>query len=42
MINSIKIDENAMENVKENQNQPTKTGSNGPTVLIDEKYNGST
>jgi hypothetical protein len=36
MINSIKIDEKAMEDVKENQNQPTKTGSNGPTVLIDE------
>jgi len=35
MINSIKIDEKAMEDVKENQNQPTKTGSNGPTVLID-------
>ena len=42
LIDSIKIDSNAMENVKENQNQPTKTGSNGPTVLIDEKYNGST
>jgi eukaryotic-like serine/threonine-protein kinase len=38
MINSIKIDEKAMENVKENQNQPTKTGSNGPTVLIDQYY----
>lgn len=37
LIDSIKIDQNAMENVKENQNQPTKTGSNGPTVLIDEK-----
>lgn len=35
MIDSIKIDEKAMENVKENQNQPTKTGSNGHTVLID-------
>jgi hypothetical protein len=35
MINSIKIDENAMNDVKENQNQPTKTGSNGPPVLID-------
>jgi hypothetical protein len=42
MINSIKIDGNAMEDVKEYQIQPTKTGSNGPTVLIDEKYNGST
>jgi hypothetical protein len=42
LINSIKIDQNAMENVKENQNQPTKTGSNGPTVLIDEKYNRGT
>ena len=36
MINSIKIDENAMNDVKENQNQPTKTGSIGPTVLINE------
>jgi hypothetical protein len=36
MINSIKIDENAMNDVKENQNQPTKTGSVGPTVLINE------
>ena len=35
MIKSIKIDEKAMENVKVNQNQPTKTGSNGNTVLID-------
>ncbi len=42
LIDSIKIDQNAMENVKENQNQPTKTGSIGPHVLIDEKYNGST
>jgi hypothetical protein len=35
MIKSIKIDEKAMEDVKVNQNQPTKTGSNGNTVLID-------
>ena len=35
MIDSIKIDDKAMENIKENQNQPTKTGSNGQTVLID-------
>jgi hypothetical protein len=35
MIKSIKIDEKAMEDVKVNQNQPTKTGSNGHTVLID-------
>lgn len=42
MINSIKIDPKAMEDVKENKNQPTKTGSNGPTVLIDEKYNRGT
>jgi hypothetical protein len=35
MINSIKIDDKAMDNVKESQNQPTKTGSNGHTVLID-------
>ena len=35
MIDSIKIDEKAMEDVKVNQNQPTKTGSNGHTVLID-------
>jgi eukaryotic-like serine/threonine-protein kinase len=38
MISSIKIDEKAMEDVKENQNQPTKTGSTGPTVLINEYY----
>jgi hypothetical protein len=42
MISSIKIDEKAMEDIKEQPNQPTKTSSNGPTVLIDEKYNGST
>lgn len=35
MIDSIKIDEKAMEDVKVNQNQPTKTGGNGHTVLID-------
>lgn len=38
IINSIKIDEKAMDNVKEQQNQPTKTSSNGPTVLIDQYY----
>ena len=38
-IPGIKIDENAMENVKEiRTNQPTKTSNNGPTVLIDEYY----
>jgi hypothetical protein len=38
MLNSIKIDEKAMEDVKQEQNQPTKTGSSGSTVLIDENY----
>jgi len=42
LINSIKIDPKAMEDIQVNQNQPTKTSSNGPTVLIDEKYSGST
>jgi len=38
LINSIKIDGNAMKNVKQTQNQPSSTGSNSPTVLIDGKY----
>ena len=34
----IKIDENAMENVKEIRTNQPKTSNNGPTVLIDEYY----
>jgi hypothetical protein len=41
LINSIKIDRNAMKNVQENQNQPTKTGGGPHTVLIDENYSGT-
>jgi len=42
MINSIKVDRDAMENVQENQNQPTKTSGKAPTVLIDGKsYSGT-
>jgi len=42
MVNSIKIDREAMKNVQENQNQPTKTSGKAPTVLIDGKsYSGT-
>ena len=36
LINSIKIDREAMENVQENQDQPTQNNWNFSTVLIDE------
>jgi eukaryotic-like serine/threonine-protein kinase len=42
LINSAKIDRNAMNNVEEKQSQPTKTSSNPHTVLIDGKYNSGT
>jgi hypothetical protein len=38
LLNSIKINRNAMENVQENQNQPANSANNTPTVLIDRKY----